>query len=135
MIERAHVRMLPSPEPKADDLGAEIAAMESVARAVSSLPEAARERVLRWAVERYQLTALLPQAQAAPNAATLASTPAPVSAVEQATADRDLTLDGAELFGQTHRSNPATAPQGGVESLVHDFVSEFQRVAKEWQEG
>ena len=129
MIERAHVRMLPSPEPKADDLGAEIAAMESVARAVSSLPEAARERVLRWAVERYQLTALLPQAQAAPHEATPASAPAPVSA------DRDLTLEGMELFGQTHRSNPSTAPQGGVESLVHDFVSEFQRVAKEWQEG
>jgi hypothetical protein len=117
--------------PPADDDGAEeINVMRVVGRALAQLPDAqSRMRVLRWATERFQVV---------PTASVLSSTPDPLPH----SADQALSVDGMEgLFadaGDVVEVRKVAAPTRRavperLESLVEGFVSDFQRVAIQWQ--
>ena len=122
--------------PKMDDVNVELEVIQAVGHAIAQLPSPeAQRRVLQWINDRFQPTASRPTA----------GRPAP----EAQTGDSMLGLEGVEeLFerpGVTptiHRSavdpkepNVAAAvPEDArLDSLVHGFVRDFQRVALEWQ--
>jgi hypothetical protein len=99
--------------------------MAVVGRALAGLPDPeARARVLRWAVERFEV------GEAAGRSATAA----------RGAEDPALTVDGADLFGRESVGPdesltlpcPSSAPVG-VESLMRGFVTDFQRLVVEWQ--
>jgi hypothetical protein len=109
-----------------NDLADELDALAVVARTLAGLDPAARERVLGWAIARFDV-----------------SEPAPrTRAMACQVADPALSVDGVELFDPKSASEsvdetltlpapPATPP--GVESMVRGFVTDFQRLVIEWQ--
>jgi hypothetical protein len=110
----------------ANDLADELDALAVVGRTLSGLDRAARDRVLRWAVERFDVSD--------PGTGT--------GAIARQCEDPALSVDGVELFDRKSAAErvdealtipgPSTTPPG-VESMVRGFVMDFQRLVIEWQ--
>jgi hypothetical protein len=133
-------------EPADNLLTCELEAMAAIARVVGTLPDdRARQRVLRWACERFHVEGLkaIVSASALLPDGVFADLPAPAD-------DPALRLDSLEDMFQTptprsdHHgdhddlviADPApktvdTAKQP-VEAVLRSFVAEFQRFAEEW---
>jgi len=109
-----------------DSVGAELDSMRQIAQAIEQLrdPEV-RQRVLRWAHERYGVAAAAPL----PGVTHVARTPVaePMMAIEEL----------QDLFEPRPAEPAATAAAParprGVESMVKDFAADFRRLALEWQ--
>jgi hypothetical protein len=119
-----------------DPLTQEIDAMAIIGQLLGKLPDAAaRQRVLAWAVERYNSESAAPRAQPAAAAersavheldSTLAvDSLKDIFAVAQSN-DDDLAVPALEAIVQA----PAKAP---VQSILQSFASEFRRFADEWK--
>jgi hypothetical protein len=114
-------------------LQAELAAMQQVALILGALDPAARVRVLQWAAQRVQDDS--PQSLVVP-----ATPPKPLSAVsrvgpEPAVIDEALSVTTLEeLFRPVAARTPAPAEPTSqpVIGLLHDFVVEFQNIARDW---
>jgi hypothetical protein len=125
----------------ADDVAAEADAMGQVARALAALPDAqSRARVLRWAIDRYQVDAtLIAPAVQAPTAPALQAPTAltgfdPTLEVESLDdlfpASRRAEIDEEDLL----IAAPAKpAQESGIESMIRGFAADFRRFALEWQ--
>ena len=116
-------------------LNAELAAMQHIAAVLDSLDPSTRARVLHWAAQRIE-----DAAPVAPPAAALRSLSVvrPQAVPETPSVDDDTlsvtTLE--DLFDQapgggsgTPAAEPAPQPVAG---LLHDFVVEFQSIARDW---
>ena len=112
-----------------DSVSDELESMRRIARALDALhDDAARQRVLQWANDRYLGTG-----------ATIAAQPSGV--MQAATADSGLgagELDDLFEPAVTATASAAPAPQppptqGGVEWKIKDFAADFRRFALEWQ--
>jgi len=103
------------------DLHAELDAIAVIGRTLGNIPDPeVRTRVLRWAIDRFGAT-------------QSGGTAAP--AVAKA-ADPALAVDALGEFFAPHgaRGNPADPDVAQpVSSLVHGFVTDFQRLVVEWQ--
>jgi len=114
-----------------NDVADELDALAVVGRALVGLEPASRERVLRWALERFNV--------ASPPHQALASS-AIAAPIASATDDPALSVEGVELFAGRSTDDDesltlatASANPGNVESAVRGFVTDFQRLVVEWQ--
>ena len=129
--ERSEVGMKDS---AADEIAAEVDAMGQVARALAALPDAqSRARVLRWAMDRYQV-------EATPIAAPAVHPPTPRTSLDPTLEVQSLDdLFPAARRAETDEENlsiaaPARPAQGsGIESMIRGFAADFRRFAVEWQ--
>lgn len=112
-----------------NDVADELDALAVVGRTLAGLDPAARDRVLRWAHERFDISQ-----PARPRTAAVGA------AVVYQGEDPALSVEGVELFA----GRPADADDsltvaaastnpGSVESAVRGFVTDFQRLVVEWQ--
>ncbi len=106
-----------------DSVAAELEAMRQIAKVLDTLRDAdARQRVMRWAQDRYCVNV-------AP----------PPSAVTNVGADPALALEElGDLFGEPRSAAGApetdgAKPRVGVESMIKDFAADFRRFALDWQ--
>jgi hypothetical protein len=126
-----------------EDVALELEVIQAVGRALARLPDAdAQRRVVRWLTDRFQ-----------PSPAVVANDRSDGPGSGSALVDPALVVDElADLFElpgtgpmTMHRDadamGAAPAPaaakaQGeiGIDSLVRGFVSDFQRLALEWQD-
>jgi len=137
-----------------DNMTEEVEAIRAVGRALAQLPDAAaRVRVMRWAAERFQIETTV--------AAVAVASASPVTTATVKPPDPTLSMDGVtELFpapadpnrvkalaatSLTLTAEPVAAlaphveeippvqetPQAG--SMLHSFVSDFQRLANDCQ--
>jgi hypothetical protein len=133
----------------------EVEAIRTIGRALAQLPDAAaRVRVLRWALERFQVDTTVAVAAAVPRivAANVNALDPTLSlegihelfAVNRKTGealpmdDDSLTMEsdaaaGGELVAPVAQPIPHVeeSPQAG--SMLHSFVSDFQRLADDCQ--
>jgi hypothetical protein len=129
-IEMAHAALGARAAVRGDeDAAEELAVMRIVGRALAQLPDSqSRMRVLRWATERFR-----------PVATADVRTLPPVPAPSRRSGDQALSVEGMEaLFADVPEAREPVAPvrpaaPEKLESLVEGFVSDFQRVALEWQ--
>jgi hypothetical protein len=127
----------------------ELAAMRSVADTLEHLPDnEARARVLKWVAEFFDVKTAkpgdsLPGAGAPPVQARSADPFLAVTALSSFFGPRPQVdeLDGADEFEPLDWLNvepaaaaPASETGRGVESMVHSFVADFQKLARDWQE-
>jgi len=120
-----------------DTIANEIAAMRAISSALARLhDDEARERVLRWARDRF---GALPTATV-PTAPKTIDDPLAIPAIEprrSAAPDRTLSMDGVEsMFDAQHDEPEPTDPRDNVSisTMVRSFVADFQRLAGEWKE-
>ena len=134
-----------------DEVSAELDAMQAVGHALSHLHDPrARARVLRWAVERFEMQFETASGGSGGRAASVAIRPI----------DQSVTMDGVhEMFDvpsvllrpaslHLERAEPAHAPGGAaqqqnsrheapelepLDSLMRGLASDFKRFAVEWQ--
>lgn len=113
----------PSGEPgtASDQVRVELMAMQKVGDALARLPDdTARQRVLKWAREVFQAEEEKP--------------PVPADPYE------DLALGNAEEWFQpalpegTGASQDAADASQPVVSMIHGFVADFQKLARDWKE-
>ena len=128
-----------------DSVAAEIEAMSQVARALGSLDDAkARARVLRWAIDRYQVDTMPPAAPATTLAAPAMVAPAMAAPIVAAGTDPTLEVESlSDLFSATSLdldaadlsvADPQKPAHGtGIESMIRGFAADFRRFAREWQ--
>jgi hypothetical protein len=118
----------PGADSPSADIHKELAALQIIGKAFADLPnDAARVRVLRWATERFAPALTPPRL-------------APVTA--PAARDPLTTEDLSDLFDEPGDRSPDPEPDSEpesaaprhepLESMVRGFVSDFQRIAKEW---
>ncbi len=120
-----------------DNLMSELEAMAVIGRVLGTLPDdTARQRVLRWACERFGIDSI-------PEASLLADGAAPNAEIAPAD-DPALKLgsleDMFEMASPEHDDlaivdAPPAPPNDAkqpVEVVLRSFVAEFQRFAKEW---
>jgi hypothetical protein len=130
-------------DPGDNQLSSELEAMAAIGRVLSGLPdEAARQRVLHWACERFGVDAaaiasLLPEGVFA-EAVNIADDPALKldsldDMFEMAAPDGDdLTIPAAAVTVSEPAPATADASRQPVEAVLKSFVAEFQRFAEEW---
>jgi hypothetical protein len=131
-------------EPADNLLTCELEAMAAIARVIGSLPDdRARQRVLRWACERFQVEALktIVSASALLPEGVFADMPAPaddpalrldsLDDMFQTPAPRDEHHGDDLVVVDTPPKTPDTAKQP-VEAVLRSFVADFQRFAEEW---
>jgi hypothetical protein len=137
----------------------ELAAMRAISAAFEELEDnQARERVVRWAAEAFGISLTSPAATQAPPpvrilAAVVDSTltvdgldeffgvPAGRGAHHDLEQRRDTSLEISEAdLHDGYAEPPAAAapvapvaPAQGVASLLHRFVADFQRLARDWK--
>ena len=134
----------------------ELAAMRAISAAFEELDDnQARERVIRWAAEAFGISVATPAATQAPPpvrvlAAVVDSTltvdgldeffglPAGRDAHHDLEQRRDTSLEISEADLQDGYAEPPpaaapVAPAQGVASLLHRFVADFQRLARDWK--
>jgi hypothetical protein len=124
---------IPEMSPTADELNAELDAMQTIARALLRVGDPhTRLRVLRWTNDRFNA---VPAAIAATSPAAAAANARPAVAP-----DPTLTLDALELFPDTAAEMPATnmvvvsaSVEPPLDSLVRGFASDFRALALQWQ--
>jgi hypothetical protein len=125
-------------ESSSEDLQTEIAAMQAVGSALSALDDAqARLRVLRWALERFQIAL----GKVSPGAAAPVPVAAPAAASES---DPDLDVEGiVEMFdasataGNGHRRSAQSEPEVDtpeLDTLVEGFAADFRRLTSDLQQ-
>ena len=108
--------------------------MQHIAAALGALDDPARARVLDWAAQRFR--GELPAAQApSPQVAT----PWPASVKPGGPVDEALSVSTlGDLFVPNVEAEPtpsaagAEAPVQPVTGMLHDFVVEFQSIARDW---
>ena len=109
-----------------DSVGAELDSMRQIAQAIEQLRDPdVRQRVLRWANERYGVTAAAPL-------------PGVMHVARPAVAEPMMAIEELQdLFeprpAEAGASAAAPARPRGVESMVKDFAADFRRLALEWQ--
>ena len=121
-------------EQATNSLSKEIEAMAAIGRALGDLTDpAARQRVLRWACERFALDAPAQAAAAVPAVATVTSP-----------ADADLTVDNlTDMFAVDASANDddslslepravVETEKTSLETAIRSFAADFQRFADEW---
>lgn len=134
-----------------NSLNHELEAMAAVGRLLGDLDAAARQRVLRWATERYAAEA----APAEPVVADLAvpaalwASPMPVAAPAVAPDDPALAIDSLSEMFVVHASEvdddlgefgiaevaPVRVPDTAklpLETVLRSFAADFRRLADEW---
>jgi hypothetical protein len=112
-----------------NDLNAELSAMQQIASVLIRLDPAARSRALHWIQERFQddTDHSVAPASSARLALVIATDAPPVSATELS-ADEALSVATLDDFFD---ARPRT-PSPSVPGLLHEFATEFQDVALEW---
>lgn len=125
-----------------DDVTLELEVIQAVGRALAKLPDGeAQRRVVRWINDRFQPSAVAASSDRSDH-------PGPGSAI----ADPFLAVGELEDLFEVPGAKPPTMhreaaarpiaaaqiakapePEPGIDSLVRGFVSDFQRVALEWQ--
>ena len=129
-----------------NQLSSELEAMAAIGRVLGALPDdGARQRVLRWACERFglepvQAAALLPEGIFAESAASLADDPAlKIDSLDDmfemaSPDDEDLALPPTQPAtpAAALADAPVDASKQPVETVLKSFVAEFQRFAEEW---
>jgi hypothetical protein len=106
----------------------EVDAMAAIGHALADLTDfAARQRVLRWAAERFAIDS------AQPAAAVLTIVPAQA----QVTQDPDLAVDSlSEMFDAPpepkNTDDDLSATKAPIETVIRSFAADFQRFAEEW---
>ena len=114
-------------------LQVELSAMQDIAAALDRLDESTRTRVLRWAEERFQVSA------------ALVTAPAPLYVVPglrpksdpDESGDESLSVSSLDDFfvrrGPKALKKPVTeVPGQSVNGMLQDFVADFQDVVREW---
>ena len=123
-------------EVTAEEVTAEIEAMRAIGAALRQLPDqAARARVLRWAAERFAVDASAAEPLMA-SAAPMMTTSEGADRLRSSANDPTLAVESLyDLFPQLERDQPQ--PTGDhvphQESIVREFVTDFQRLARDWQ--
>jgi hypothetical protein len=130
-----------SPDTFADSenaLQAELSAMRDIALVLTELDETTRARVIKWASERFGRSPVVP-APAQTNAASdnPAEATAPIDPADALSVD---TLDDLfdDVAPKTPRPSPLTVddaldgPGESVAGMVHEFVTEFQEIVRQW---
>jgi hypothetical protein len=118
-----------------DPLTQEIDAMAVIGQVLGKLPDAAaRQRVLKWALERYAMEVIAPQQQAAPRAEAPAAADATLAVDslndifnESRGFDEDLS---ACMLEPAVEGESAKAP---LQKVLQSFAKDFQRFAEEWK--
>ena len=113
-----------------NDLQSELTAMHRVAEALSGLDAPTQARVLRWMHERFQagVPAPSPAPIVQPHPASSAA-PALRIVAPQAV-DEALSVTWDEIVNPARSPSAAATPS--VTGLLHEFVTEFQDIAREW---
>jgi hypothetical protein len=107
-----------SPHVSDDAMTIELEAMATIGRVLTGIDdEGARARILRWALDRFASAGETPQPQGA-------------SPAEVGPTDPALSIDSVGDLFASPLETPGSAP---VQTLVHDFVSDFRRLVVEWQ--
>jgi hypothetical protein len=108
----------------------ELSAMQEIANALSTLPDGeARTRVLRWAAEHFDanVTPSVVQAQQVQ----------PTAALQALEGEADpLNLDTIFDDGIAptfHAQTPLRHAKPPVVTALHNFVADFQKLARDWQ--
>ena len=105
--------------------------MQHIASALGALDHPARARVLHWAAQRFQGEQPL-----APPAPPEAVTPPRAAPEPDAPVDEALSVSMLdEMFNSSEPPQPAQAadaPAQPIAGLLHDFVVEFQSIARDW---
>jgi hypothetical protein len=112
-----------------NDLNAELSAMQQIASVLIRLDPAARSRALHWIQERFQNgTDHSVVEPASPARLALAiTTDAPSVSTPELSIDEALSVAALEdLFD----ARPGAPPS--VIGLLHEFATEFQDIAREW---
>jgi hypothetical protein len=137
------LRIAHSNDASNDPVRAELAAMQAIADAMTRLSEESRRRVAEWAGEHFGGAVKVASPPPAPRTVTPATGPA-LDDTALAVADledfferrpdeADLTLIGPEE-GCALEPAPATAADDQpVVSMIHGFVEEFQKLARDWE--
>ena len=113
-----------------NDLQSELTAMHHIAEALSQLDAPTRGRVLRWMHERFQ--AGVPALSPAPLAPLAQSSAAPaLRIVVPQPIDEALSVTWDEIVEASTGQSPSPDGQS-VTGMLHEFVSEFQGIAREW---
>ena len=122
-----------SAEPSA--VRAELDSMRSVAEALEDLPDnEARARVLQWAAEFFDVTdavasqALAPPANIPRSQAQFHKDPSLAVADLSSFFEDEPVLEEPVVDGQV-----VDNANGGVASMLHRFVLDFQNLARDWQ--
>jgi hypothetical protein len=114
-----------------NDLPAELSAMQDIATRLHELDPTTRTRVLHWIQERFHGDALSPAAaMLTPSLASveLRVVPPPAKVTDEALSVGTLT-DFFESRGPKIAKEP---PAQSVTGMLHEFVAEFQDLAREW---
>jgi hypothetical protein len=133
------------PRPSADDsLTAELKALAAVGHALADLDPAARARVLRWAIDRFDVDPIQNDApnvrqQQPEHAAPLPDTTLLVDDIEDLF-DDPVHRESREVDTNGICQRPAPPPRAvaraqPTESLLSGFVAEFQQLVVQWQGG
>jgi len=128
---------MPAPSQKgsiqSNDLQVELAAMRKISAVLNRLDEPTCARVLHWITERFQGAAPV-VTQPAPLHAVPGPlpSPAPDQAEDEALSISALTdyFDRRPL--KAVKKPAAEAPPQSVNGMLHDFVTEFQDVVRDW---
>ena len=121
--------------------------MAAIARLIGTLPDdRARQRVLRWACERFQVEPLkaIVSASALLPDGVFADMPAPADypalrldslddVFQMAAPRNDDHSDHDDLVIVDPAATPADTAKQPVEAVLRSFVAEFQRFAEEWR--
>lgn len=140
-------------EPADNLLTCELEAMAAIARLIGTLPDdRARQRVLRWACERFQVEPLkaIVSASALLPEGVFADMPAPADDPALRLDSLDDVFQMAAPRNDDHSDHsdhgnhddlvivdpaatPADTAKQPVEAVLRSFVAEFQRFAEEWR--
>jgi hypothetical protein len=105
----------------------ELSAMQAIANALTSLPDGeARTRVLRWAAGHFEanMTLSVVQAETAQAAAALQGDVDPLNL--------DTIFDDG-IAPKFRRNTPLRPAKPPVVTALHNFVADFQKLARDWQ--
>jgi hypothetical protein len=111
----------------------ELSAMQAIAAALSALPDVeARTRVLRWAAEHFDANVTPSVTQEQPVQPTAAPQAPQASEGDVDPLNLDTIFDdgSAPTFDTKTPLRPAKPP---VVTALHNFVADFQKLARDWQ--
>ena len=107
--------------------------MQNIATALGQLDPAARARTLQWINQRFSVSPAPAPLAAAPSAPVVVS-PLRIVPATAVASDEMLSVEMLGDLFEARRpapAHPAAAPES-VTGMLHDFVAEFQGIAREW---
>lgn len=109
----------------------EIAAMQNIATALGQLDPAARARTLQWLNQRFSVA---PAPLAAAPSAPVVVSPLRIVPMTAVASDEMLSVETLGDLFDARRAAPApsAAATPSVTGMLHEFVTEFQGIAREW---